>query len=238
MVVFGILIALQINNWNENRKLEKQEITYLQNLGDDFKSQIVLLNGYVDFESIIIEQSNDIVNHYEYNKGFKNMDSIFPKLNDLSVRWTFSNVNTTLLEMISSGQINIIQNKDLKAELIAFNQVIETFSKNTQNNNTNLIDNLTVQNLIDKSAFASYGYSKRMTEKLKEFYLFNFISIPNNQLNEIATKIINEPKNELELINKVVFRNGMANMQKIGNESIKNLAEQILSKVEKELNKK
>ena len=238
LVVIGILIALQINNWNENRKLQKQEITYLQNLSDDLKAQIVLLNGYIDFEDIIIKHSNAIVNHYEYNKGFKNMDSIFPKLNDLSVRWTFSNLNTTLLEMISSGQINIIKNKELKAELIEFNQVIETFSKNTQNNNTNLIDNLTVQNLIDKSAFASYGYSDRMTEKFKKFYLFNFTTIPDKELTKIATEIINEPKNKLELINKVVFRNGMANMQKTGNESIKILSEQILLKVETELNKK
>ena len=238
LVVIGILIALQVNNFNEERKLQKQEVIYLQNLSDDLKAQIVLLNGYIDFENIIIKHSNDIVNHFEYNKGFKNMDRIFPKLNDLTVRWTFSNVNTTLLEMINSGQINIIQNKKLKAELIEFNQVIETFSKNTQNNNTNLIDNLTVQSIIDKSAFASYAYSDRMTEKFKEFYLFNFIRIPDNELKEIATEIINEPKNKLELINRVVFRNGMANMQKTGNESIKNLAEEILLKVETELNKK
>lgn len=238
LVVIGILIALQINNWNEERILQKQEITYLQNLRDDLKAQIVLLDGYIEFENIIINQSNDIVDHYEIHKGFKNMDSIFPKLNDLSVRWTFSNINTTLIEMINSGQINIIQNKELKTELIEFNQIIETFSKNTQNNNTNLIDNLTVKNLIDKSAYAFYGYSDMMTEKFKEFYLFNFLKVSDTELKNISTEIINEPENKLEIINKVVFRNNMANMQKTGNESIKNLASQLLLLVEKELQEK
>ena len=28
LVVFGILIALQINNWNENRKAENNEIVF------------------------------------------------------------------------------------------------------------------------------------------------------------------------------------------------------------------
>ena len=31
LVVIGILIALQINNWNENRKLEVQELNFLKN---------------------------------------------------------------------------------------------------------------------------------------------------------------------------------------------------------------
>ena len=32
LVVFGILIALQINNWNEDSKLRNQERVYLQRL--------------------------------------------------------------------------------------------------------------------------------------------------------------------------------------------------------------
>ena len=35
LVVIGILIALQINNWNENRKDRLVEINYLKNLKHD-----------------------------------------------------------------------------------------------------------------------------------------------------------------------------------------------------------
>ncbi|MHA1444306.1 MAG: DUF6090 family protein [Candidatus Hodarchaeales archaeon] len=35
LVVFGILIALQINNWNENQKTKKLEIVFLENLQID-----------------------------------------------------------------------------------------------------------------------------------------------------------------------------------------------------------
>ena len=40
LVVIGILIALQINNWNENRKEQAKERTYLNNLHRDLKNQI------------------------------------------------------------------------------------------------------------------------------------------------------------------------------------------------------
>ncbi|SRR6056297_2516550 len=35
LVVVGILIALQVNNWNEDRQLNRQEQTYLGLLRDD-----------------------------------------------------------------------------------------------------------------------------------------------------------------------------------------------------------
>ena len=37
LVVIGILIALQINNWNENRKLNEQRKELISNLITDFK---------------------------------------------------------------------------------------------------------------------------------------------------------------------------------------------------------
>ena len=40
LVVIGILIALQINNWNEKRKESKQEIAILKSLQSNLKSDI------------------------------------------------------------------------------------------------------------------------------------------------------------------------------------------------------
>ena len=37
LVVFGILIALSINNWNENRKIRNAEIGILKNLKTELK---------------------------------------------------------------------------------------------------------------------------------------------------------------------------------------------------------
>ncbi len=235
LVVIGILIALQINNWNERLKEQKQETIYLQNLKDDLKAQIAELEAYIDFENIIIEQSAAIITHYETNKGFNNMDSIYPKLNDLSVRWTFSNANMTLMEMINSGQINLISNKTLKKELIEFNQLLESFSKNTQNNNTNLIDRLIVPTIMESSPYAYYGYSDRMRTKFKEYYLDDFISVKDKELAAITDQLLQNPEYRLELINNVVIRNGMANLQKNGNASLKAKAQQILLNIENEL---
>ena len=45
LVVIGILIALQVNNWNQNRKETRKEIYHLEsilsNLQDDLDNQII-----------------------------------------------------------------------------------------------------------------------------------------------------------------------------------------------------
>ena len=235
LVVIGILIALAINNWNENRKLRNQEIIYLNNLKNDINTQIQMLDIYIDFENIIIDHSNDIMRHYELNDGFKNMDSIFPKLHDLTTRWTFSNANTTLLQMLNSNQINIIQNRQLREELIAYNQQIDLFAKNTNINNTNLVDNFINRTFIEIGSYASYGNSDRMLNKFNDFYPFITNKVTDNELKNTSTLLMNEPKNRLELINKVVYRKTLSNLQKSGNQAVKERSKQTLSMIEKEI---
>ena len=235
LVVIGILIALQINNWNENKKLRNQEITYLNNLRGDLQTQINMLDVYIDYENIIIDHSNDIIEHFEFHGGFDNMDSIFPKLNDLTTRWTFSNANTTLLQMLNSNQINIIQNIELKEELIAFNQQIDLFTKNTNINNTNLVDNLTTGTFIEIGGFASYGNSYRMVQKFNDFYPFKNKIVNDHELKMVAIQIINEPKNKLEIMNKVSYRNTISSLQKSGNEALRVRTEQILKMIKNEI---
>ena len=47
LIVVGILIALQIDNWNENRKEKADVKTHLQNLIADLKSDIITSNVYL-----------------------------------------------------------------------------------------------------------------------------------------------------------------------------------------------
>ena len=232
LVVIGILIALQINNWNENQKILKQETIYLHNLKNDLHAQIKTLDFYIEFQDLIIQNSKKIVNHFDENNGFYNMDSIYPRLNDLSIRTTFINKNSSLTEMINSGEINILRNKELKKDLLEFNQEIVTFMNITQNNNTNLIDLLIVPNLIKSSNFASSGYTNSMRTLLKATHRKKEINyIKNNDVENI----LNEPKERNELINNVVYRYEMAQIQRTGNENLKVKAKKLLTDIANEL---
>ena len=80
LVVIGILIALQINNWNENQEIRALEIIYLDNLKNAIIAQIQILDVYIDFEDIIMDETNDILKHFDLNDGFKKMGHHFSKV--------------------------------------------------------------------------------------------------------------------------------------------------------------
>jgi len=70
LVVIGILIALQVYNWNEKRKDRIREVQYLNNLKQDLEQQVININGQLDFEKKIIKISNSLVKTYNANQRF------------------------------------------------------------------------------------------------------------------------------------------------------------------------
>ena len=84
LVVFGILIAFQIDNWNESKKTESEELRYLERLKTDliqdslyFYQRIVESRKYIENNSEAIKiayqsQRNikdfhDLLNLYDFN---------------------------------------------------------------------------------------------------------------------------------------------------------------------------
>ena len=107
LVMIGILLALQVNNWNENRKLESKTQDYYIQLLEDLKNDI-------EFVENTIKESNNYLKEYEmYTKSY-NKDLLTPiqvyeqisKLNILSVQLSF---NTSTLESLqNSGDVGLI----------------------------------------------------------------------------------------------------------------------------------
>ena len=49
LVVIGILIALQVNNWNELRKTNNENIGLIKVLESELESNILMANELIDF---------------------------------------------------------------------------------------------------------------------------------------------------------------------------------------------
>ncbi len=107
LVVIGILIALQINNWNENQKLETKTQDYYVQLLDD------LNNDIVSAENTIKEFSN---HQKEYNKYTSSYDKegltpvkAYEQISKLALISTPLTFNTNTIESLqNSGDIGLI----------------------------------------------------------------------------------------------------------------------------------
>jgi hypothetical protein len=123
LVVIGILLALQINNWNENKKERITEEKLLEALHKDLLVNIDRFKVDIILEQRSIAQSNTIVNHLDDNKPYATaLDTIFNEA-------LFSpdiTLSSSSYESIKSKGIDIIQNDSLRNEIIYVYDVVYT----------------------------------------------------------------------------------------------------------------
>lgn len=118
LVVIGILIALQINNWNENRKLLREEKATIASLKLEFEKNLASLEWDMQGVGAFIAAGDTLLAHtgpeYEYG-SLKNVDSLL----DMTPRMSVWDPSLYTLENIkNSGKLSSLHNEELKLLLI------------------------------------------------------------------------------------------------------------------------
>ncbi len=133
LVVIGILIALQINTWNENRKLNNLKQNYYEQILVDLKNDKKYTQKTIKlFDSLQTQ-------YYNYNQIFTKpnlpFDSIFQnisqlEINSLSIRFK----STTIESLIDNGEMNLMD-IELRNNLTDYNaskeHILDIYSENS-----------------------------------------------------------------------------------------------------------
>jgi type II secretory pathway pseudopilin PulG len=127
LVVIGILIALSINNWNDNRNKRNEELLLLESIEQDFNENKQRLNQTIEAQEKVILYSNSFITLMANNKGKEvSQDSIL-KLKSYANAWYRAElVNSSYLTIVNSGKGNYIQNLNLKKRLAEFSTDLES----------------------------------------------------------------------------------------------------------------
>jgi len=120
LVVIGILLALQINNWNENRKLQKEELKLLHDIKANLKATLedFEMDTLVSYQQI---QKYQKIEHY-MQKGLpysNELDSAFGVL----TFWNNPYITTTAYKTLQNKGLDLIKNESLKNEIINMYEV-------------------------------------------------------------------------------------------------------------------
>ena len=113
LVVIGILIALQINNWNQNRNEQNKIKEYAVSLIQELEEDIGMIRNIKRQNEDIIARI-DGLNNYTLNrklKDFSNLTLLYYTLNKPHRPYTWN--RTTISELKSSGALGLIKNDSL-----------------------------------------------------------------------------------------------------------------------------
>ena len=85
LVMIGILLALQVNNWNENRKESQREVAYLERLSENLNGNLRELDLNIKFYSKVFDYGQQALAYSEGEKPeVSNWDFIPAKYGRLS----------------------------------------------------------------------------------------------------------------------------------------------------------
>jgi hypothetical protein len=120
LVVIGILIALQINNWNQNRINEDLESLYYKRLLDDVRDEKQIIEATINYSKQVSFHAKKAITIFENSIDVENPVKTLIHIYQASQLADMSSASSTFQELIASGQINLIQNESLKTALIRY----------------------------------------------------------------------------------------------------------------------
>ncbi|WP_229796826.1 DUF6090 family protein [Algibacter mikhailovii] len=115
LVVIGILIALQINNWNENRKSSATELLLLEELDKSLENNKDILSSRIEKFKLIEKEAELLIEHIdakkEYNDSLASYFSL--PLRNFSFRLSYAS-----FENLKSQGFETISNESLRLNII------------------------------------------------------------------------------------------------------------------------
>ena len=214
LVVIGILIALQINNWNENRKDHKLKVFYMNSIKNDLIKDTVDINRVTKIQRI----DNEASEHY-LNRMLDPLSTIDTIINIAKNEYDFKftvkreYANNTFNTLISTGNIELLD-KELTQKLMDLNSL--------------------QQDQLERF-YSHMGYF----EKIMSDYLQNYPIYDDIPENALVGKILWENINEKQLVGsftailglrKFMFHNSISGHLRVKEQSIEvlNLIDKLL----------
>ena len=219
LVTIGILIALQINTWNEQRKDTNREKLILQSLHSEFIVNKEKIQTTIELHEAILGTTKDLM------KLFKQPDSILKTYNldslmERSINFRdISTSQSAIEDLISSGNLNLISSENLRKLIFEWNGEIlekdESFETLDETAQTLLLPylmkNTSLKN-IDRYGFLNWEEESRFDSQTHK--MFQDLEFENqldshawgiaNYLNslyvlrEISDKIISETESNIK----------------------------------------
>ena len=126
LVMIGILLALQVNTWNNNRELKKEELKVLKSLKQEF---IVNLKNFDSAYKFHLNRKTAIKTIVNANLRELSLDSLRRLDVTINSNYTFDPFQGIYNSVINSGKIELISNDSLKLKIARLQDLINDYKE-------------------------------------------------------------------------------------------------------------
>lgn len=163
LVVIGIIIALQINNWNENRKNKITEADYYCRILDDFELNEKLIDDTSEMINNKIKLCKELI--LDLNKIPNDRGEILNKFVIALRQDVFVPSNIAFEDITSSGQLKLLTDLKLKNSLIQHSTFLNNILNLLQENRNEILKRMSDYELIVDFGYQDINYLNQVLGK-------------------------------------------------------------------------
>ena len=233
LVVIGILIAVQINSWNEQRANSDKELAYLRGIHSDLNRQIESLNRTIRINETSITIVHGLLEDYLQDDEFEENDSTFYKINMINRSAAPSAIKTSFSEIMYGAEITLILNEILRNEIVLFYQNLDNMVGSSNTNAQNIFQSQLLpifynRTLIDLDQISTMSYELNLN-------LPPFSNSYSDRTKNLAFNNLNDPDMQLEFINALNLKAIIEGLQRERSNQIIASAERLMGMIENEV---
>jgi hypothetical protein len=183
LVVIGILIALQVNEWNNDRNKRKAEQIVLAQIQSDLEKSKLELADIKAYHLRRIKDCNKILRAF-WNKELLN-DSIAYDLRLGRSTINYSPILGNLKSLIDSGNIDLVGASELKNEIVSYLEKVESQLKDLTRieesyfrKGVEIIDDIMPNGALDKGYYVKELEEEVDLEKVAGWYVTGIFPTP------------------------------------------------------------
>ncbi len=119
IVVFGVFIGIQVSNWNVELAGEKQAKVLLKRIQHDLNNDILSINAELDYQAVVRNYAMTAIEALNGDPSISDEQFVIGAYQATQINTAWSN-RATYNEMLSTGQINLIKDEALKAQIFGY----------------------------------------------------------------------------------------------------------------------
>lgn len=181
LVMIGILLALQVNNWNNKRIQNKKEAIYIENIHKQFLFNKTQLDVVTLYHQKVYDNVSKILSLVPIDDEHTHMDSLSSYVSGTFYQYTFNPQQSTINSLTNTSSYDIVSNNELRERLQSWEELVKDYQE-------------------EEISYQNYFHSSFLP------YFKNHISLFNHSN---GTNIFDDDNITSDFLNSLEFKNTM-----------------------------
>jgi hypothetical protein len=129
LVMVGILLALQVSTWNQDRQARRKEQVLLQELHEEFVTNKAQLEEVISFHRRAMKSTEAVIAEFPITVDSLDLDSFKVHSRDMGYRYTFNPSQGIINSLVNTSSFDLITDTELRKLLVSWNDVLADYQE-------------------------------------------------------------------------------------------------------------